>query len=295
MRFPSFTHVMLLVTPLWVAACSSLSVEREIVVPPELAALHGRKAVFVADFEGARGMQARAAVLDALSRPSYHRIATRPQPGGIVIRGGVSEPRYGDQTRNMTIEECVARDKKNKCTRKEKKLLYTRAQECELSVRIEVVEPDTGRILYTTTAEGGESSNDSYKEGESRPPDLKESLCGEAVAGATADVVKKLRASMDEFDLDFEEVADPNGETKRAVQLVEGGDLEGAEQLLAELPASSSLTADDRGWARYNLALVHFAMERFGDCADDLDAISGGPAKNASRTRALRERCIRFR
>ena len=286
-------HTALLLLAAVTGACSSMSVSREIVVPPELAALHGRQQIYIDTFDGHRGNRARSAVVDALTAVNYHQVQVRPASGAIYIRGAVSNDQIGDQTTSSEWDECVARDKKGKCTKKEKKTYYTRKQSCALSVRLEVVDSASGSVLFSSSANGDDSSNDTYARGESAPSDLRESLCGSALADAVSEVVKKLVATVDSFDLSFHEVAD-RGETERAVQFVRDGRLEDAQRILVDLPASPSLTRDDRGWAKYNLALVYFAQERFSECAENLDQLEA-PAASSSNTRELRELCNRFR
>ena len=276
------------------SACSSLSISRDMVVPPKVKELHGRRAVFVGGFEGRRGGYARDRVLKELTKVDYHRIQTRIDNDTVVVQGHVSDDNYADHIKDQHEKRCAERDKKGKCTRNVNVRVFQRTQTCNIEFKLTAIDRRTGQLIHNAAIPRGRELTKFWDEGQEPFPQVQNELCEVAVDDAVDAAVERIAATTDDVDLDFHEVEGHDNATERAVSYVKQGRLNDAEALLLPLPSSTQLSAEERDWSRYNLALVYFAAERFDDCIGSLESMKG-TSREARDVGRLRQNCVSFR
>ncbi|MFB6262502.1 MAG: hypothetical protein ABEL76_02580 [Bradymonadaceae bacterium] len=307
---------MALLSMLLLAAGCYKRVNKEIQLPPKADAVRGEERIAVVPFEGSRGEQATRRFRDAVAgsqvqtlvsldreaqRRAQERRASRgeviqtegPQGPELLVGGETTRPEYDREVDETTEETCVARNDDGTCGEKDERTTYKLTESCRAGLSVQATKVKTGTVRFQRTFEQT-ARHSATKEGEIPESRGREELCQRAFDQSLARAVPWVVSQRRPVTLRFHKIGGSEP-TDRAIRAARAGEFEKAENLFETAATSSELSDKDRGWARYNSAMIHFARRDFHGCLEKTQlAMKHLPRKRKPRIEQLRRRCEQY-
>lgn len=265
------------------SGCGTTKVDCSVKLPPRVEKLRTAQSVYVVEdnFHGNMLGRVRAAV----SKGQMHKlldsatVAAGNQPT-VIVEGQILNPRYDktqDSERVDVEKKCTKRSTKGKkeCLKWEPAHsyhIYTIKESCTHGLHSKISDGSNAQLLQER-----DFLSTMLKEGSRKDkwpiPMGQDKLCGTAFAEALGEFQKSFVPYKKQVRLVFVDI-DDSEDAKKAVEAAELGALDRSKGLFLEALKDTALPEESRAWARFNLAIVHEAMDEFADCAEQIDLAS---------------------
>lgn len=273
-----------------VAGCATRRVVTHATLPPRLKAMGTQQRVRLIPFTGPRGEEATRRLRSAITRGGFHTLVDRdheaqraqeleralaagqaaelassaPEGATILISGQTHAGDYERDIEESSVRRCVRKNRKGKCTKMVDVPVYELSEVCRTTVRATIKSVEAGSVIFDQEFPGAEAVVRT-EEGK-KPAGVGAALCDAAFANAMEKLVHHVTPHQKQVSLDFRVISDPAGHTEKAMEAAKLSRLEQARTLLEKVVAEPTLSDEDRAWARYNLAVVLWALARFDEC-----------------------------
>ncbi len=275
------------------AGCAIKPVDTQVELPPKAEPLRGERQVAVVDFQGHHRYRddATREFKEAVAEGPSHTLVTLEDEARLqaldrklannevvgeigsqgpdtLISGEVLDPDYRKYVDESEDEECVERNDDGECVKERVVMTYELEERCKVGVHARAAGVADGEIVFEKTIAGTDSS---WRSLEGRVPTANpEAVCDDAFHEAVSRMVPWLTTVQQHWTLKFHKVNDSGG-TDRAIEAAESSQFYRAREIFEQVVQEPNLKERHRGWARYNLALVHFAQGRFDACLEQID------------------------
>lgn len=271
------------------SGCTTKAVKTTMTLPPRCRDLQNEQRLIVMKFSGPRGHQATTALRSAVSSGGLHQIMDTehqalieqqlvqalasgstvdlnnmaPTGASFIVWGQTNPDDYSSDVERGQVEKCASRNKDGKCTHKVRVPYFTLNEKCGVTVTARVTRVADGAVVIDRTFSRIDTSSRS-KEKEV-PASLRSEICQNAFVQAFNEVVKFVTPYRLTTKLSFHKVKGSD-DTDKALEYVKMSKFEQAEKLLVKVVETPDLDDKNRAWARFNLAVVHWARADFDNC-----------------------------
>lgn len=211
-----------------------------------------------------------------------------PAWAAVIVRGSVSNPAFAQNTRAERSTNCVAHDRKGRCSRTVPVVTYTRTERCAQDVLVQAMRTVDGALLLEKRVHGEADRESQVQDNWSQSAGRE--VCQQALERSIQAMTLLFVPGKERARLRFHEVAGAGPATSAAVAEVRAGHLEAARQRFTAIADTGGLDSGADVAARYNLALAHWAIGDREACLGQLDVI-GTRAVGDKDVASLRERC----
>lgn len=293
--------------------CGSTRVVTRTKLPPRSQAMGEPQRVVLAQFNGARGDDARRRVSSLIVRGKLHKIMDRSNQGlrqaelskqlasgGATVQGKTGATvmvsadtlpdQYASNVERFEDKKCTRWDKKKRCTRYAKIPVYKLTESCVVGLTGRVTRIADGQVLVQREFRG--SQRRSETQAKRTPASMRGTLCNTAAKDAYDQFAGFITPVETTVALDFRDVAD-GGRSDKAVEHAKRSRFKEARKLFETAVVDPALDEEARGWSRYNLGVVLWTLAEFDACVEQLD-LAAQALPSADEVTQMRARCSEY-
>lgn len=271
--------------------CATTSFNVQITLPSRAGAMQERQRVVVGGISGPYGYELARMVSEAISTAGFHTLIDRANEeitaeefernietgefidaskvgatgATVVISGETNRGTYSIERERRVIKKCVQTNDKGECIRSRKVHLFDQRERCDTTVSTRVTRVVDNVVLF----ERGFSGYSNYSQTtEGDWPSRHESeLCSKAFGAASSELVTWITPFSTVVRLVFHNIKD-SPSTKKAIDFVQASMFDRASGLFEAALSDPGLDDEDIGWARYNIAVIRWALGDYQACVD---------------------------
>lgn len=267
-------------------ACGSTRVTTRATLAARSKEMNTPQRIALIPASGSHGRELTMRLKSAIVGGRLHTLLATPDGATVTVTGQVLDDDYSDKVEDEVQKRCVAQDKKGRCTKNVDVTVYNRSEYCASTVVVSATSRADGRVLVAKTIREG-AANSNTNDG--HPPEAAgASLCSEAFNRAAELAVRYISPYQAEVALEFHDI-DDGGDTEKAVGFAKVSDFEAAKAVLSGVIENQTLDPPAQAWARYNLAVVLWALADFRGCIEQLDSTQGTLGAESAITTMYRE------
>ena len=271
--------------------CATASFDVRITLPSRAEAMQERQRVVVGGISGPWGYELARIFSESISNGGFHTLIDRSNEGltaqelernietgeyldaenvgaagaTVVISGTTERGTYSIQRERRVVKKCVETNDNGDCIRTRRFHYYDQSEACNSQISVRVTRVTDNVVLFDRGFQG--YSNMSQTTEGDWPPRHEAELCSKAFYRASSEASTWLTPFSTMVRLKFRKIKD-SPSTMKAIEFVRASMFDRAQADFVGALADPGLEEEEIGWARYNIAVVKWALGDYRDCVD---------------------------
>jgi hypothetical protein len=281
--------------------CGTTRVDTSVRLPPRIEKLKDPQTVLVVDSNFSTGVL--GTIRSVISSGQTHSVVDSGSASGgvvpgVIVEGQTLKPSYDiekDQKKVNVKKRCTKRSKEGKkpCIKWKPAYhyyVYYVSESCSAGIHAKITDGESGMLLLEEDFTGY-STRDVNRRDKWPSIDGPDKVCRRAFDYSMKDFQKAFLSYKKRVRLVFVDV-DDSEDSERAIEAAELGLMDRSKKLFMEAVEDTSLTEEARAWARYNLAILHEAIDELSDCREQV-VLASEILGSDSKVVSLKDRCDR--